>query len=62
MSKDIEKYAEKKAAEAEVRGKILGAITAWQDVGLSEEDIIKRAVEKFNVTEDYVRTLIHTAA
>lgn len=48
--------------EAENRGKVLGAISAWKDVGLSDDEIVERASKKYNVSEDFVRSLLHTAA
>lgn len=36
----------------EEKGKIYGAITAYKDVMLSEDVIIKKLKEKFRVTEE----------
>lgn len=48
--------------EAENRGKILGEISAWKEIGLSETEIIAKLAKKYSVSEDYVRSLMNTAA
>lgn len=48
--------------EAENRGKILGEISAWKEIGLPETEIITKLAKKYSVSEDYVRSLMHTAA
>lgn len=45
-----------------LKEQVLAAIGAWKDVGLSEEEIISRAMAKYGVTEKYVRDLMNTAA
>lgn len=48
--------------EAENRGKFLGAIDILKDDGLSEKEIVERVAQKYSVSEEYVRSLMHTAA
>lgn len=48
--------------EAEARGKVIGAIDMLKDDGLSAEEIVKRVAKKYNVSEEFVRSLLHTAA
>ncbi|MBR6028792.1 MAG: hypothetical protein IKP40_06830 [Clostridia bacterium] len=45
---------EKKA----LRDKVTGAIETMKDFGLTEEDIIRRITEKYQVTEEYVLELL----
>ena len=45
----------KAVADYTLKEQVLAAMGAWKDVGLSEEEIIKRAMEKYNVTEQYAR-------
>ena len=40
------------------KDKVTGAIEAYRDCGNSEEDIVSRVVEKFNVTREYVLALL----
>ena len=42
----------------EKRDRILGVIDYMRDEGKSETDIIKKIMEKFSVSKDYVLTLL----
>ena len=42
----------------EQRDKITGAIDAYRDCGTTDEDIIERIIKKFNVTKEYVISLL----
>ena len=54
-----EAYAEEKARRRERIGEIKGAVSAFQDVGMSIEEIIHRLAAKFDITakkaSQYVR-------
>ena len=38
--------------------KVMGAIEAYRDTGASENDIIDKIIEKYNVTKEYVLALL----
>lgn len=52
----------KAAQEFALRERIKGAIDMLRDDGLSDSEIIKRVTKKYDVTEEYVLDLMHTAA
>lgn len=40
------------------KDQVIGAIEAYRDCGTSDEDIVKKVIEKFNVTKEYVLALL----
>lgn len=48
MSKDIEKYGDERAAE----GKIIGAISVYRDLKLTDQQIVEKLQEKFDLSKD----------
>jgi predicted solute-binding protein len=52
VCKKVEEYAKNTFKEYIREREIITAIEAWQDVGLSKEDIIPRVAKKFNLDEE----------
>lgn len=64
--KDVDEKGDVNVSEATkeylLKTEITGAIKAYQQIGMLEEDIIKNILKQYDVTEQYVRDLMHTAA
>ena len=54
MSRDLEAWADNRAREREVAG----AIETYREFGTSDDDIINRIMDRFNVTKEYVQALL----
>lgn len=56
-------FSQEEATDAYVREReVKTAIKAYKKTGMKEEDIIKNVMEDCHVSEEYVRSMLHTAA
>lgn len=61
LEKGMEKGMEKGLKKGMKKGKIYGAISAYRDLGLTEDVIMMKLTEKFHLSEKEIKEYIESA-